>query len=301
MKKKVRATLAVSAGALIIGIAARVFIIVVHTDMKTGFLYRGEELLCNLLYYGVIGAAAVAAIFTARSDEKDLSEQTAADIGVVKTVIMGFAAMLAGICSLFEGFDELKAISPMRFRTFSDFIFAAVLLAVAFVALYKKKFTPGLGYSFSLIGAYCICRGMYCFMNRMVIITVPEYLIECLGLIMMSVYFVLLAKFLSGNGQKHTRKALAFWGAGASALTLSGAFGTLIASVAAPDIIRSRIVFSSYAAESFRQSSAGIEAYNLVVTPWTDFFLGVLIAVSMIAVFTKSAKNKETNGASETE
>lgn len=291
MKKKVRATLAVMAGAILVGIVARVFIIVIHTDMNTGFLYHGEELLCNLMYYGVIAAASVAAIFAARSDEKDISEQTAAGICAPKVVVMGMAVLLAGVFALIEGIGEIKAVSPMKFRTATDLVFAAILIATAVFTLYNRKFTPGIGYMYSLIGVFCICRGMYCFMNRMAIVTVPEYLIEALTLICMSVFFVVLAKYLSGNQSKHTRKAIAFWGTGTAALALSSSFGTLIASVAAPDVIRSRIVFSAYEAETFRQSAQGVDAYNMTMTPWVDFLLGVLTAAALVAVFTRSPKS----------
>lgn len=302
MKKKGMITLAVMTAGTLLSLLVRIYVIVVHTDMATGFLYHGEELLCNILYYGIIIAASVGAVFTARLDERNaLSGQTAADISGPKAVAIGFAAMLTGLFAAYEGIGEMRAISPTKFLIAADFIFAAILMVIAFVTLYKKEFKPGLGYSYSLIGAYCICRGMYCFMSRMAIVTVPEYLIECLSLIGMSVFFVTLGRFLSGNETKHTRKAVAFWGVSSVALTLSSAFGTLIASVAAPEAIRRRIVFSSYAAESFRQSSTGVDAYMLTITPWVNVFLGALIAVSLAAVFTKSSPGSKSAEISETD
>ena len=281
-------TLAVLAAGIILSLAARIYVIVAHTDMTTGFLYHGEELLCNLIYYGIIGAAAVASVLTVRVDEKSgVGEKTAVDIGGAGVTVIGLVTMFAGGFAVFEGVTEFKAITPTNYLIAVDFLFAAILVAIAFVTLAKKRFTPGLGYSYSLIGAYCICRGIYCFMNRMAIVTVPEYLIECVSLIGMSVFFVMLGRFLSGNETKHTRKFVCFWGVGTASITLSSAFGTLIARFAAPEEIRTRIVLSSYDAESFRQASAGANAYKMVAMPWVDLFLGVLIAVSLVTLFTK--------------
>lgn len=292
MMKYSKKTVAVLAAGIILSLAVRVYVIVAHTDMTTGFLYHGEELLCNLLYYGIITAAAVVSIFTVRVDEKSgVEEKTAADIGSAGVTVTGFLTMFAGVFAAYEGIKEFKAITPTAFLIVVDFLFAAVLVAIAFAALGKKSFTPGLGYSYSLVGAYCICRGIYCFMNRMAIVTVPEYLIECLSLIGMSVFFVMLAKFLSGNETKHTRKFVCFWGVGTASITLSSALGTLAAKLIAPEEIRTRIVLSSYDAESFRQASAGADAYKMTASPWVNLFLGLLVAASLVTLFAKPKTN----------
>ena len=294
MKKNSKITLVVLAAGTILSLAVRIYVIVAHTDMTTGFLYHGEELLCNILYYGIIAAAAVASVFTARIDEKNgIGEQTALDIGKAGVTAIGFLTMLAGMYAAYEGITEFKAITPTKFLIAADLLFAVVLIAIAFVTLGKKRFTPGLGYSYSLIGAYCICRGIYCFMSRMAITTVPEYLIECVSLIGMSVFFVMLGRYLSGNETKHTRKFVCFWGVCTVSITLSSALGTLIARFISPEEIRKRIVFTSYEAESFRQASAGSDAYKMTATPWVNLVFGVLIAVSLAMMFTKSAKTED--------
>ena len=288
-------TLAVLAAGIILSLAVRVYVIAAHTDMLTGFLYHGKALMCNLLYYGIILAAAVASVFTARVDEKSgIKERTASDIGSAGAMVIGFFTMLAGFFAAYEGFTEIKAITPTTFLIIADFLFAAVLVAIACVVLAKKRFTPGLGYSYSLVGAYCISRGVYCFMSRMAIVTVPEYLIECLSLIGMSVYFVLLGRFLSGNETKRTRRFASLWGTATASITLSSALGTIIASFAAPEEIRMRIVYTSYEAESFRQASAGVDAYKLVATPWVNLVLGMLIVASLVIMFAKPAHKSET-------
>ena len=103
---------------------------------------------------------------------------------------------------------------------------------------------------------------------------------------------IFTGRFLSGNETKHTRKAMCFWGVGTSALTLSSAFGTIIASIAAPEAVRSRIVMTSYDAESFRQASEGVDAYKMVYTPWVNVFLGLLTAAVLVIMFmNKSPKS----------
>ena len=289
MKKNTKITLAVLAAGIILSLAVRVYVIVAHTDMTTGFLYHGEELLCNALYYGIIAAAAAVSVFTARADEKNgIEEQTASDMGSAGVAVIGFFTMFAGMFAAYEGIKEIKAITPTKFLIAVDFLFAAVLVAIAFATLSKKRFTPGLGYSYTLIGAYCICRGIYCFMSRMSIVPVPEYLIEGLSLIGMAVFFAMLGRFLSGNETPHTRRFLCFWGVGTASITFSSAFGTLIARAAAPEEIRMRIVFTSYEAESFRQASAGADAYKLVATPWVNVFLGAVIVASLVTMFIKT-------------
>lgn len=296
MKKNTKITLAMLAAGTILSLAVRVYVIVAHTDMTTGFLFHGEEMLCNVLYYGIILAASVASVFTARIDEKNgVGELTASDIGGAGATVIGILMMFAGIFAAYEGLSEIKAITPTAFLIVIDFLFAAVMIAIAFVTIYKKGFTPGVGYSYSLIGAYCICRGIYCFMSRMAIVTVPEYLIECLSLVGMSVFFVLLGRYLSGNETKHTRQLVSLWGIGTAALTLSSALGTLIARFAAPEEIRARIVFTSNEAESFRQASAGADAYKLVATPWVNLFLGAVIVASLISIFVKSGNTRRNN------
>lgn len=301
MKKHAKLTVAVMATGIILSLAVRVYVIVAHTDMTTGFLYHGEELLCNALYYGIIAAAALGAVFTARVDEKNgIKEKTASDIGAAGASVIGILTMFAGLFAAYEGITEINAFTPTKFLIVVDFLFAFIMIVIAFTTIYQKKFTPGLGYSYSLIGAYCICRGIYCFMNRMAIITVPEYLIECLSLIGMSVFFVMLGRFLSGNETRHTKKFVCMWGVGTASVTLSSALGTLIAFFIAPEEIRVRIVLTSSEAESFRQASGGVDAYKMVATPWVNLFLGAVITASLAVMFVKNKRKPDDTKAVET-
>lgn len=291
MKKNGKITLALLAVGAISGIAARIYIIVAHTDMTTGFLYHGEALMCNLLYYGIIAAVATASIFTARIGGD--MERVASDIGGAGSAVIGVFAMFAGLFAAYEGLTEMKAITPTTFLIAVDFLFGALIIVIAFVTFYKKEFTPGLGYSYSLIGAYCICRGIYCFMSRMVIVTVPEYLIECISLVGMSVFFVLLGRFLSGNETRYTKSFICFWGGCSALLTLSSALGTLISLFAAPEEIRVRIVMTSYEAESYRQASGGVDAYKLTATPWVNVLLALMTVASIVIILKKPKRASE--------
>lgn len=302
MKKSSKITLAVLAAGAVLSLAVRILVIIKHTDMHTGFLYHGDEILWNGLYYGLIIAAMAVSIFTAHADEKRTGiRQTAEDITGVRAVVMSVALMAAGISSICEGIAEIRAISPSKFLMIIDFAFGGLFVLIAFVTVCKKRFTPWLGLSYMLLGIFCICRCMYCFMNRMVILTVPEYLIESISLIVMSVFFVLQGRYLSGRNEKHTKKALCFWGAGALSLVFSSVLGTLIASVAAPEEIRRRIVYTSYAAESFKQSSGGVDAYKMTVAPLTDVMLGAIVAAFLVLIFLGARPKSEQPALTKTE
>lgn len=293
--KKIKLTPIVLAAGMLSSAVVRFLVIVYHTEISndplkrsTGFLYHGDELLWNGLYYGLILAAAVAAIFTSIADgKKDPEPLTASMLGKGKAIAVGLLTMTAAVFAAYEGMDEMSAFTPTEFFFLADFVFAVVLAVVAFVTLRNKSFTPVGGYLYSLIGAYCICRGVYCFMSRMAISSVPEYAIQCLSLITMAIYFVMLARFLSGNASKHTRKALSFWGVGAASLVFSSAAGSFIAKLAASDDIKACIAYNANAAENYRQARAGADAYNLVITPWPEIVLGIIVALTLVFAFSK--------------
>lgn len=298
--KKIKLTPIVAALGIIGSAVVRFFVITEHTEISndplkrsTGFLFHGDELLWNGLYYGLIIIAAVAAIITAAVDSKGETEPlTGAGLGKGRTITIGLLIMTAAVFATYEGMGEMRAFSPTAFLIIADCAFAVILAITAFVTLSNKRFTPVIGYLYSLIGAYCICRGIYCFMSRMAISTVPEYVIQSLSLITMAIYFVMLARFLSGNSGKHTRKAMGFWGVGAVSLTFSSAIGAVIAKLAAPADIKACIVFTSNAAENYRQARAGADAYNLVITPGVEMVLALIVLVTLIMAFTKPAESE---------
>ena len=288
MKKNGKLTLAVLAAGIILTTIVRFLVITKHTEMTTGFLYHGDEPLWNGLYYGAVLLISIAAIFTSIVGKNDDPEPLAAsEIGKGRTIVIGLFTMLSALLAAYEGLDEMHAFTPTKLLIAADLVFAVIMAVIAFVTLYRKSFSPVIGYLYSLIGAYCICRGIYCFMSRMAISTVPEYIIECLSVITMAIYFVLLGRFLSGNDTKRTKSAMSFWGVGAASLTFSSAIAPLAAKFIAPVEIGSRIVYTAAAAESYRQASAGFDAYKMVIAPWVNIALGALIAASLVIAFTE--------------
>lgn len=293
--KKIKLTPIVLALGIIASAVVRFVVITQHTEISnnplkrsTGFLFHGDELLWNGLYYGIIIIAAIAAIIAAVVDSKGEAEELkGAGLGKGRTILIGLLMMTAAVFAAYDGRAEMNAFSPTAFLIIIDFAFAILMGIISFVTLSNKRFTPIIGYLYSLVGAFCICRGIYCFMSRMAIATVPEYVIQSLSLVTMAVYFVMLARFLSGNTGKHTRKAMGFWGVSAASLTFSSALGAILAKFLAADDIKACIVFSANDAENYRQARAGADAYNLVVTPTAELALALIVAVTLIIAFTK--------------
>lgn len=300
--KKIKLTPIVLALGIIASAVVRFVVITGHTEISndplkrsTGFLFHGDELLWNGLYYGIILLAAIAAIIAAIVDSKDEDELTGAGLGKGRTILIGLLMMTAAVFAAYDGRAEMNAFSPTVFLIVIDFAFMILMAIIAFVTLANKRFTPVIGYLYSLVGAFCICRGIYCFMSRMAISTVPEYVIQSLSLVAMAVYFVMLARFLSGNTGKHTRKAMGFWGASAACLTFSSAIGAIAAKFLGADDIKPCIVFSANIAEDYRQARAGADAYNLVVTPTVELALALIVLVTLIIAYTKPTARPETD------
>lgn len=300
--KKIKFTPIVLALGIIGGAFVRFLVITQHTEISndplkrsTGFLFHGDEPLCNGLYYGVVILAAIAAIIAAVFDSKGEAEELkGAGLGKGRTIVIGLLMMTAAVFAAYDGRVEMSAFSPTVFLIIIDFAFAILLAIIAFVTLANKRFTPVIGYLYALVGIYCICRGVYCFMSRMAISTVPEYVIQSLSLVTMAVYFVSLARFLSGNSGKHTRKAMGFWGASTAALTFSAALGAIAAKLFGADDIKPCIVFSANDAENYRQAKAGADAYNLVVPPTVELMLALIVVVTLIIAFTKPSSEAVT-------
>lgn len=298
--KKIKLTPIVLALGIIGSAVVRFLVITEHTEISndplkhsTGFLFHGDELLWNSLYYGIIAIAAIASIITAIIDGKSESEPlTGSGIGKGRTILIGLLTMTAAFFAAHEGTAEMQTLTPTVFLIITDFVFAVIMAVTAFLTLSKKRFTPVVGYLYSLIGAFCICRGIYYFMSRMAISSVPEYVIQSLSLITTSVYFVMLARFLSGNSGKHTRKALSFWGVGAASLTFSSAIGAILAKLIGPEDIGACIVYTSAVAENIRQDRAGADAYRLVIAPWVELVLALVVAVTLIIAFTKPIESE---------
>ena len=273
--------------------AIRLYTIVAGTEMTTGFYYHDSELLCNILYYGAIILTFVGAVITARFDEKDgFGSVTEKDVTDARAAVIGFGLLILALFAGYEGMAEAKALTPLSMRIMADYAFAAGAAILAFIVLYKKEFKPFMGFIMALGGAYYTARGICCFKERMVIASVPEYVIAALSAVGASVTFLLFARFFSGNSGKLTKKAMLGWGVSTAVMTLSSAAATALAHLTAPEEISRRITPSKYEAELFFQTVGGEDGYKLVYTPLTDIVTAVFIAAVLITVL--YAKHTET-------
>lgn len=280
---KTRIALVTAAVGIVLAAAARVFMIS-RTDMTVGTLFHDTSLLCNILYYGIVVLAAVGAAISSHIDEK--RGFCAADMkpSVKGAIAIGFGLIVIAVCAGYDGMGEMNAFTPTGFLIAADFIFAAILCIIAFCVLYMKEFRPGLGFAFVLGGIYYVCRGIYCFMSRMVITTVPEYLADCLTTVCGAVFFVMLARLLSGNGGKMSIKAFFAWGTATCVISLSTLLGAAASKLFLPSEISERIVFSANDAENYFQALHGIDAYKMAFPPLPIIALGVFAAAAMLAV-----------------
>lgn len=276
---KGKITLTVVAVGTVLASAARVFA-VSRTDMSSGFIVRGSEMLCNALYFGaILLTAAVCAALWIKDRDSDVSGFSGRG-----AVFAGFGLLAVAICSAYDGFDELSALSPSGFHMFADFFFAALFCIVAFITLYLKEFKPFVGFMYVFGGLYCVLRGVFCFNEKMVVTAVPEYLINCLLAIGGAVFFLMAARVFSGNTGKLTKAALFGWGAGTCVTAVSAYLGTGLAKLLLAPEISERIVFSQNSAEFFYQSLHGRDAYQLAFPPLPDAAVGFFALAVLAAV-----------------
>lgn len=286
MSKKGKITLIAAGAGFALCLAARIAVIIFFTDMKSGFLYNGNEILCNILLYAGLLAAGIAAFVLTRNEPASVNPSEKSCITI------GFVTLLAALCAGYEGIAEMSALTPSAFLIIADFAGALYMAILAFALLYKKSFSPALGFCYSIVGVYCVIRGIYSFMSRMVITAIPEYLAEVLGLVLCACFFAMFGKLFSGNGEKRTISALSLFGIGAGILTISGALGIMISKLFAPAEIAERITASSKASEVFYQNNQGRFGYMMTFTPYVNIALGLLAIVGVVVAL-KSAKSEK--------
>ncbi|MGN0669991.1 MAG: hypothetical protein ACI4JZ_05525 [Oscillospiraceae bacterium] len=286
MSKNGKTALIVAGAGFVLCLAARLVTILFFTDMNTGFLNHGSEILCNLMIYGVLAASAIVAGVLLRK------EPSGVKVSGNGCLAIGFVTLLAAVCAGYEGITETSALTPSLFLIITDFFGAVYMAALAFVLLYKKAFTPALGFCYSIIGVYCVFRGIYVFMNRMVIAAVPEYLAEVLEIVFLALFFAMFARVFSGNEEKLTKPFMFVSGVGAAILTLSTSLGVIFSSLFAPAEISERISASTKYAEVFYQNNHGRDGYIMTFTPYVNMALGLLAAVGVVVAL-KTAKAEE--------
>ncbi len=276
--------------------AIRLYTIVACTDMTTGFYYHDSALLCNILYFGAVALTFVGTIVTALLDEKGgLDSVTEKDVTDARAAVVGFGLLVLALFAGYDGMAEAKAVTPLSMLIISDYAFAAGAAILAFIILYQKEFKPFMGFIMALGGGYYTARGICCFKERMVIASVPEYVISALSTVGAAVTFLMLARFFSGNSGKFTKKAMFGWGAATAVMTLSSAAATALADIAAPEEISRRITLSEREAELFFQTVGGDGGYMMVYTPLYDIVTGLFIAAVLITVlYTKHTETAES-------
>lgn len=287
MSKNGKTALIAAGVGFVLCFAARLVTILFFTDMNTGFINHGSEILCNLLIYGSLAAAAIAAGVLLRKERGGVkpSEKSC--------IVIGFVTLLAALCAGYEGITETSALTPSLFLIITDFVGAVYMGVLAFVVLYNKSFTPALGFCYAIIGVYCVFRGIYVFMNRMVIAAVPEYLAEVLEIIFLALFFAMFGRLFSGNEEKLTKPFMFISGIGAAILTLSSSLGIIFSKLFAPADIAERISASTKFAEVFYQNHHGRNGYIMTFTPYVNIALGLLATVAVVVTL-KSAKVEET-------
>lgn len=286
MSKNCKTALFAAGAGLVLSLAARIITIICFTDMKTGFLYHGSEILCNILLYVFALAAVVVAGIITRKEPKyvKVSEKGSLAIGIV--------TLLAAACAAYEGIMETSALTPNLFLMILDFAGALYMAILALMTLSNKEFSPGRGFCYSFTGVYCILRGIYIYMNRMVIAAVPEYLAELIGVLFCAFFFMSFGKMFSGNSEKLTRPMLSVWGTGAAIITISTGLGVGLSKIFAPAEISERISASTKYAEVFYQNQQGADGYIMTFPPFVNIALGFL-AMTVVVVSLKCATAEE--------
>lgn len=276
---KGRATLITLGIGVVLASAARAFVIS-KTDMRSGAILDGNEVLCNILYLGaILLTAVVCAAIWLKDSNADVTGYSGKS-----ALLIGFGLLAAAVGTGYEGLAERGSLTPLVFVIFADFFFAALLCVVAFITLYMKEFKPGLGFMYVFGGLYCVLRGVFCFMERMVVTAVPEYFIDCLMAICSALFFLMLSRVLSGNTGKLTKAAFFGWGAGTVVTTFSACIGAGIAKLFMSADISDRIVFSAADAEYYYQSLHGWDAYELAFPSTADIGIGIFALAAVIAV-----------------
>ncbi len=297
MKKNSIFFLLAAIPALILGVVTR-FMQILSTDivpdgvsnyMVCGFLSDGASFFGKYSFYILIAVIFAAVLALSLLDKKRGGAYFGNDIkGFVdlKAVLLGFPLLVAGALTMYEGYAQTKSVVPSPFLIFVDFVLGGMMVILAFIILYKKEITPFVGFLLIIPALYYTLRGIGIFLKHMAVTTIPEYLIEGLGIIGSAVFFMQLAKLLTGNETKTTRPLVAAVGMTTAVMTISNAAAVIIADIANPEGIGERIVNSSVAAELAEQSfrASGRYGYHMAYASWADVLLAVTIILALIAL-----------------
>ncbi len=276
MTKNGRIALTALIAGIVLCLAVRTVGILSFTDMKTGFLLSESAPAYCIVFYGVCAAASVvSALFAPKLLPDDISFSKG------KIHLMGWIMVFIAAFAAWDGFQSLHTEAPSILRVCSDFAAAVFIEIVALITIVKKKFTPALGLMYAIVGAYFVLCGMAYVSQRMVILSVQEYLIEVLCATIGGVFFALFGKICSGNAEKHTVFFMRLWGSGAAIMTISSSLSVIIAKIFGGEEISSRITADIPEAVRFFQENALSPDGNYMMT----FVPPVLTIMGVFAAF----------------
>ncbi len=271
--------------------------------MNTGFLNDENGLLVNLGFYCSLVLVFAAVLLLSLLDKKRggaYFTNEVSDMVDGRAIMLGFPLLVAGALAIYEGYAQTKAVTPSGFLVFIGFVLGAAMVILAFIILYKKEIKPLLGFLLILPALYYTLRGIAIFLKHMAVTTVPEYLIEGLCIIGFTVFFMQLAKYMTGNSTRTTRPLLSAVGITTAAATLSNALAVIIADIADPYNVSVRIVPDRITAELLEQQkrSSGVYGYHMSYTSWVDVMIAVCIILTLIALYKKSKPTAVTEAVS---
>lgn len=266
------------------------------TDFTSGFLKNENGFLINYGFYGLVILTLAAVVALGLYDKKKggalYTNELPSCLTDAKAVMIGFPLVIVGSLAAYEGYAQVNSLTPSGFLIFIDFVFGGAMLIQGFVILYKKEMGVGQGFSLIIPALYYTLRGVGVFLDRMVVASVPEYLIQCLSIIGFASFFMLLSKLLSGNEAKHTRTALTAVGASTAVMALSSATATILADLTDPYGLSARIVSSAAEAERLTQIDlqyGSAEYYFMAYMPWVDVAMAAGILLTLAALFMKAS------------
>ncbi len=261
--------------------------------MNTGFLFDDNGLLINLGFYGALVLVFAAVLLLTLLDKKRggaYFTNSPEDFVDGRAVMLGFPLLVAGALAIYEGYAQTKAVIPSGFLVFVGLVLGLAMVIVAFIILYKKEMKPLLGFCMIIPALFYTLRGIGLFLKHMAVTTVPEYLIEGLGIIACAIFFMQLAKYLTGNATKTTRPLLSATGLTAAVMILSNALAVIIADITNPYNVSVRIVSDRVTAELLEQQkrSSGVYGYHMSYASWADVMIAVCIILTLIALYRKT-------------
>jgi len=208
---------------------------------------------------------------------------------------------------MYEGYMQTQSITPSAFLIFVGFLCGMATIIVSFIILYKKVVTPTLGFCLVIPAAYYTLRGIGVFLDRMVVAAIPEYLIECLSYIGAAVFFMQLAKLLTGNESKTTRVIVSVVGLTTALMILSSAFAVIAADLFFPDAA-SHIQPNAAMAELCRENDLStavafigavgkvadidnayaLHSYHMAYTSWVDVCIALCMVLTVVSLHFKT-------------